>query len=41
MLVFLILPYITFNDHIKSNSFKPIHRKLYWFLICNLIFLGF
>ncbi len=41
MLVFLLLPLVTFNDHTKSNVFKPIHKKLFWFFVFNLFFLVF
>jgi len=41
MLVFLLLPLITFNDQTKSNIFKPLHRKIFWFFVLNLFFLGF
>jgi quinol-cytochrome oxidoreductase complex cytochrome b subunit len=41
MLVFLLLPLLSYSDQTKANRFKPISRKIFWFFLFNLFFLGF
>lgn len=41
MLLFIFLPNFDSQSYIKSLVFKTLYRKVYWFIIFNLLYLGF
>lgn len=41
MLLFIFLPNFDKQSYIKSLIFKTIYKKIYWFILFNLLYLGF